>query len=50
MLDAHQLETAGFGSKTALRRFPFESPEEDFADEARNFSRGHVALISPRAG
>ncbi len=26
MLDAHQLETAGFGSKTALRLFPFESP------------------------
>ncbi len=38
MLDAQQLETAGFGSKTALRRFPFESPEGDFADEARNFS------------
>ena len=38
MLDAQQLETAGFGSKTALRPFPFESPEGDFADEARNFS------------
>ena len=38
MLDAQQLETAGFGSKTAPRRFPFESPEGDFADEACNFS------------
>ena len=38
MLDAQQLETPGFGSKTALRRFPFESPEGDFAGEARNFS------------
>ncbi len=37
-LDAQQLEIAGFGNKTALRRFPFESPEGDFADEARNFS------------
>ncbi len=27
MLDAQQLETAGFGSKTALRRFLFESPK-----------------------
>ncbi len=36
MLDAQQLETAGFSSKIALRRFPCESPEGDFADEARN--------------
>ena len=38
MLDAQQLETAGFGSKTALRWFPFESPKGNLADEARNFS------------
>ena len=36
MPDAQPLETAGFSGKTALRRFPFESPEGDFADEARN--------------
>ncbi len=36
MLDAQQLETAGFGGKITLRRFPFDSPEGDFADEARD--------------
>ena len=53
MLDAQQLETAGFGSKTASRRFPFESPEGDFVDEARNFScricsieNLHIGLLS----
>ena len=49
MLDAQQLETAGFGSKTALRRFPFDSPEEDFADEARNFSCRICSIDKPRA-
>ncbi len=48
MLDAQQLETAGFGSKIALRRFPFQSPEGDFADEARNFSCRICSIDKPR--
>ena len=48
MLDAQQLETAGFGSKTALWRFPFESPEGNFADEARNFSCRICSMDKPR--
>ncbi len=42
-----QLETADFGSKT-LRRFPFESPEGDFADEAHNFSCRIYSIDKPR--
>ena len=49
MLDDQQLETAGFGSKTALRPFPFESPEGDFADEARNFSCRICSIDKPPA-
>ena len=47
MLDAQQLETAGFGSKTALRRFLFESPKGDFADGARNFSCRICSIDKP---
>ncbi len=47
MLDAQQLEIAGFGSQTAPRRFPFESPEGDFADEARNFSCRICSIDKP---
>ena len=47
MLDAQQLETEGFGSKTAPRRFPCESPEGDFADEARNFSCRIYSIHKP---
>ncbi len=48
MLDAQKLETAGFGSKTAVRRFPFQSPEGDFADEARNFSCRKCSIDKPQ--
>ncbi len=47
MLDAQQLETAGFSSKTALRRFLFESPKGDFADGARNFSCRICSIDKP---
>ncbi len=48
MLDARQLETEGFGSKPALQRFPCESPEGNFADEARNFSCRICSIDKPR--